>query len=77
MEAILDEAIEYANTRSSSVRPSGASRPSQHMLADVAVDVNIARTLTWDLARRIAARRAMCPRGVNGQALDQRGHDAG
>ena len=55
MEAILEEAVEYANTREQFGQAIGRFQAIQHMLADVAVDVNIARTLTWDLARRIAA----------------------
>ena len=54
MEAILEEAIDYSNTREQFGQVIGRFQAIQHMLADVAVDVNIARTLTWDLARRIA-----------------------
>jgi alkylation response protein AidB-like acyl-CoA dehydrogenase len=53
-EVILEQAIDYVNNRIQFGKPIGTYQAIQHQLADVAVDVHIARLLMWDTANRIA-----------------------
>lgn len=50
MQAILDEALQYAKDRKQFGRPIGANQAISHMLADMQTDLEVARTMMWRAA---------------------------
>jgi acyl-CoA dehydrogenase len=54
-QAVLDEALRYANEREQFGQRIGKFQAISHKLAQIAVDVHVARVATYDLARRVDA----------------------
>lgn len=50
MQAILDEALQYAKDRKQFGRPIGTNQAISHMLADMQTDLEVARTMMWRAA---------------------------
>lgn len=50
MQAILDEALQYAKDRKQFGRAIGANQAISHMLADMQTDLEVARTMMWRAA---------------------------
>jgi acyl-CoA dehydrogenase len=55
-EAVFDQALEYAKNRRQFGQPIGAFQVIQHKVADMAMDIHIAKLLMYDLANRIQHR---------------------
>ena len=50
MQAILDDALQYAKDRKQFGRPIGTNQAIAHMLADMQTDLEVARTMMWRAA---------------------------
>jgi acyl-CoA dehydrogenase len=51
-QSVLDEAVTYAQVREQFGKPIGKFQAVSHKLAEMAVDLHVARVATYDLARR-------------------------
>jgi acyl-CoA dehydrogenase len=51
-QSVLDEAVSYAQVREQFGKPIGKFQAVSHKLAEMAVDLHVARVATYDLARR-------------------------
>jgi alkylation response protein AidB-like acyl-CoA dehydrogenase len=61
-QGALDHAVEYAKNRHQFGKPIGSFQGLQFMLADMAIKVDAARSLTYDAAEAVMARTAHAPR---------------
>lgn len=50
MQAVLDQALQYAKDRKQFGRPIGANQAIAHLLADMQTDLEVARTMMWRAA---------------------------
>ena len=55
LEAALDMAVDYANTRKQFGRPIGSFQAVQHRMADLLTEVEQARSAVWNLAGNLDA----------------------
>jgi hypothetical protein len=61
-QGALDHAVEYAKNRKQFGKPIGSFQGLQFMLADMAIKVDAARSLTYDAAEAVMARTPQAPR---------------
>ncbi|MBF5007730.1 acyl-CoA dehydrogenase family protein [Diaphorobacter caeni] len=55
MQAILDDALQYAKDRKQFGRPIGTNQAIAHMLADMQADLEVSRTMMWRAAWTLAS----------------------